>query len=230
MNTKVWISISVIVALFVTPTTISNSTLAQSEDDSTMGLGSGALLKKTLNASSFSNIQAISLVDGIEVTGVTLGDDAISVTLKQTPSENNTSEKSTTQVTVRAFRVPGSSIKDLLTLMEASSRLKGGNNTSPIMSMVEQMGGLLEGLSSNTTDPTAPLQALAQLGRTTEIGFGSIVGGDWKKPRTVTLGLLTLGEMLGMEGNPSENVRAHFITVFVVPYVGKTSFGSVEPH
>lgn len=230
MNTNVWISLSVIVALFVTPATISNSTLAQSEDDSTMGLGSGALLKKTLNASSLSNIQAISLVNGIEVSGITLGDDAISVTLKQSPSENNTSKISTTPVTVRVLRVPASSIKDLLTLMEASSRLKGGNNTTPIMGMVEKMGGLLEGLSSNTTDPTTPLQALAQLGRTTEIGFGSIVGGDWKKPRTVTLGLLTLGEMLGTEGNPSANARAHFITVFVVPYIGKTNFDTVESH
>lgn len=228
MNTNVWISLSVIVALFVTPTTISNSTLAQLDDESTVGLGSGALLKKTLDASSFSNIQAISLVDGIEVSGIILGDDSISVTLKQSPSENNTSEKSTTQVTVRAFRVPASSIKDLLTLMEASSRLKGSNNTSPIMGMAEKMGGLLEGLSSNTTDPNTPLQSLAQLGRTTEIGFGSIVGGDWKKPRTVTLGLLTLGEMLGTEGNPSADARAHLITVFVVPYIGKTSFDTVK--
>lgn len=228
MNTNVWISLLFIVALFVTPATISNSTLAQSDDDKAMGLGSGTLLKKTLNASSFSNIQAISLVDGIEVSGITLGDDAVTVTLKQSPSENNSSEKSKTAVTVRAFRVPASSIEDIVTLMEATSRLKDGNNTSPIMGIVEKMGGLLEGLSSNTTDPTTPLQALGQLGKTTQIGFGSIVGGDWKKPRTVTLGLLTLSEMLGTGENPSENARAHLITVFVVPYIGKTSFDTVK--
>ena len=47
----------------------------------------GALLKKILNASSFSNIQTISFVPGIEVSGVDVGDSDISVTLKQIPSE-----------------------------------------------------------------------------------------------------------------------------------------------
>ena len=140
----------------------------------------GALLKKILSASSFSNIQIISFVDGIEASGVNVGDSDITLTLKQTTTGSNESNTST-PVTVTAVRVPGSSIKDLLTLMEASSKLKGGDSTRTFSSMLSQMGGMLSG--SNASDSTAPLQALMQLGRNTQIGVGNIVGGDWKSPR-----------------------------------------------
>lgn len=184
----------------------------------------GALLKKILSASSLSNIQIISFVDGIEVSGLNLGDSDITVTLKQTAPQTNKSNIST-PVTVTAVRVPGSSIKDLLTLMETSSKLKGGDTTGPFAAMLGQVGGLLG--SSNASDSSAPLQALMQLGRNTQIGVGNIVGGDWKSPRTVTTGLVDMGQLFGMEGNPSPDARAHFIMVFVVPYVGKTNIGSV---
>ena len=184
----------------------------------------GALLKKILSASSFSNIQIISFVNGIEASGVNIGDSDITLTLKQTTTGSNESNTST-PVTVTAVRVPGSSIKDLLTLIEASSKLKGGDSTGPLAAMLSQMGGMLSG--SNASDSTAPLQALMQLGRNTQIGVGNIVGGDWKSPRTVTTGLVDMGQLFGMEGNPSPDARAHFIMVFVVPYVGKTNIGSV---
>ena len=184
----------------------------------------GALLKKILSASSFSNIQIISFVNGIEASGVNIGDSDITLTLKQTTTGSNESNTSI-PVTVTAVRVPGSSIKDLLTLIEASSKLKGGDSTGPLAAMLSQMGGMLSG--SNASDSTAPLQALMQLGRNTQIGVGNIVGGDWKSPRTVTTGLVDMGQLFGMEGNPSPDARAHFIMVFVVPYVGKTNIGSV---
>jgi hypothetical protein len=184
----------------------------------------GALLKKILSASSFSNIQIISFVNGIEASGVNIGDSDITLTLKQTTTGSNESNTST-PVTVTAVRVPGSSIKDLLTLIEASSKLKGGDSTGPLAAMLSQMGGMLSG--SNASDSTAPLQALMQLGRNTQIGVGNIVGGDWKSPRTVTTGLVDMGQLFGMEGNTSPDARAHFIMVFVVPYVGKTNIGSV---
>jgi hypothetical protein len=184
----------------------------------------GALLKKILSASSFSNIQIISFVNGIEASGVNIGDSDITLTLKQTTTGSNESNTSI-PLTVTAVRVPGSSIKDLLTLIEASSKLKGGDSTGPLAAMLSQMGGMLSG--SNASDSTAPLQALMQLGRNTQIGVGNIVGGDWKSPRTVTTGLVDMGQLFGMEGNPSPDARAHFIMVFVVPYVGKTNIGSV---
>ena len=102
----------------------------------------GALLKKILNASSFSNIQTISFVPGIEVSGVDVGDSDISVTLKQIPSEAASSNAST-PVTVTAVRLPGSSVKDVLSLVEASAKLRGENTSGPLAGMMEQMGSLL---------------------------------------------------------------------------------------
>lgn len=216
-------------AIFVLSTcpTISYSTVSaqlSNTSEPTMSPEGGALLKKILSASSLSNIQIISFVDGIEVSGLNLGDSDITVTLKQTAPQTNKSNIST-PVTVTAVRVPGSSIKDLLTLMETSSKLKGGDTIGPFAAMMGQVGGLLG--SSNASDSSAPLQALMQLGRNTQIGVGNIVGGDWKSPRTVTTGLVDMGQLFGMEGNPSPDARAHFIMVFVVPYVGKTNIGSV---
>lgn len=216
-------------AIFVISTcpAISYSTVPaplSNTSEPTMSPEGGALLKKILSASSFSNIQIISFVSGIEVSGVNVGDSDITVTLKQTAPQTSESNIST-PVTVTAVRVPGSSIKDLLTLIETSSKLKGGDTTGPFAAMLGQMGGLLG--SSNASDSSAPLQALMQLGRNTQIGVGNIVGGDWKSPRTVTTGLIDMGQLFGMEGNPSPDARAHFIMVFVVPYVGKTNIGSV---
>ena len=186
----------------------------------------GALLKKILNASSFSNIQTISFVPGIEVSGVDVGDSDISVTLKQMSSEA-ASSNAATPVTVTAVRLPGSSVKDVLSLVEASAKLRGENTSGPLAGMMEQMGSLL-GVTSNASSSIRPLQSLMQLGQNLQMGVGNIVGGDWKTPRTVTTGLLDLGELFGLgSSNPSPNARAHFIMVFVVPYIGKTSLGSV---
>jgi hypothetical protein len=206
---------------------LSNTATAQLSNTSepTMSPAGGALLKKILSASSLSNIQIISFVPGIDVSGLNLGDSDITLTLKQTTPLQTDKSNISTPVTVTAVRVPGSSIKDLLTLMETSSKLKGGDTTGPFAAMLGQVGGLLG--SSNANDSSAPLQALMQLGRNTQIGVGNIVGGDWKSPRTVTTGLVDMGQLFGMEGNPSPDARAHFIMVFVVPYVGKTNIGSV---
>jgi hypothetical protein len=216
----------VIFVLSAGPAGFYSSVFAQlsNASESTISQEGGALLKKILSASSFSNIQIISFVNGIEASGVNVGDSDITVTLRQTPLGSNDSNAST-PVTVTAVKVPGSSIKDLLTLIEASSKLRGGDSTGPLAVMLSQMGGMLGG--SNASDSTAPLQALMQLGRNTQIGVGNIVGGDWKSPRTVTTGLIDMGQLFGMEPNPSPDARAHFIMVFVVPYVGKTNIGSV---
>jgi len=189
-----------------------------------------ALLKKIFSASSFSNIQAISFVDGIEVSGINLGDSDVTVTLRRTATENTTNLS--TPVTVTAVRIPGSSIQDLMALVEASAKLRGPENTGPLAAMLTQMGGLLNsGIGSNSTNSLAPLQAIMQLGQNTQMGVANIVGGNWSSPRTATTGLIDLPALFGLgNDNPSPNARAHFIMIFVVPFVGKTAFGSVPLH
>lgn len=223
-----------IATMLLTPVIFSNTIFAQSsnmtESNPSISLETGALLKKILGASSFSNIQTISFVNGIEVSGVNVGDSDISVTLKQTSSESGGSNESI-PVTVTAVRLPGSSVKDVLALVEASAKLRGEGTPGPLAGMMEKMGSLLGTPGgSNTSDSIRPLQSLMQLGQNLQMGVGNIVGGDWKSPRTVTTGLLDLGQLFGLgSDNPSPNARAHFIMIFVVPYVGKTSLGTVPP-
>jgi hypothetical protein len=243
MNGKVGICISAFVALLVTTTTLSNLIFAQLPDtggsSDTSSLASAPLLDKIRGASSLSNIQVISWVDGIEVTGVNVGETDATITLKNVAGDDNDS-KASMPVTVTVLRTPGSSIKSLLALVQASNKLAGKNSTNPLIGIIGQMGGLGGSTASNTSligSPAAnvsesikPLQALLQLGKDTQIGVGNIVGGNWEKPRTITTGLLTLGGVLGLEGNPSSEARAHLTMVFVVPYSGKTSFGTVQLH
>jgi hypothetical protein len=120
-------------------------------------------------------------------------------------------------------------VKDVLALVEASAKFRGENTPGPLASMMDKMGSVLGTPSgSNATDSVRPLLSLMQLGQSLEMGVVNVVGGDWKTPRTVTTGLVDMGELFGMgNSNPSPNARAHFIMVFVVPYVGKTTFGTV---
>ena len=229
--------------LFVTPAFFSNLILAQSsganDASNPNSLESAPLLEKLKGATSISNIQTVSWVDGIEVMGVNVGDSQATVTLKQVDSGEN-DFNGTKSVTVLVIRTPGSSIKSLLALMEASNKLAGKNTTNPLVAMIGQMGELSsgpggsnmsssEGLSAlNVSEPIKPLQALLQLGKDTQIGVGNIVGGDWEKPRTVTTGISTLGGLLGLEGSSASEPRVQLAMVLVVPYSGKTSFGSVD--
>ncbi len=256
MNRKLWICISFFIALFVTPTTVTNLTLAQlsdtGESDNPPNLDPSSLLEKIKGASSLSNIQTISWVDGIEVTGVNVGENQATVTLKQVGGEENDFDGSK-PVTVVVIKTPGSSIKSLLALMEASNKLAGKNATNPLIGIIGQMGALsaspagsnmsslgglagsnmssLGGLAGlNVSEQIKPLQALLQLGKDTKIGVGNIVGGDWEKPRSITTGISTLGGLLGLEGGSTTESRAQLSMVLVVPYSGKTSFGSVELH
>jgi hypothetical protein len=229
---RISVGIFPVFIMLLTSVILSNPVFAQASNatgsNASMSPEAGELFKKILSASSFSNIQTISFVDGIEVSGINVGDSDISITLKQTASESGGSNAST-PVTVTAVRLPGSSVKDVLALVEDSAKLRGDNTSGPLASMMGKMGSLLGTPGgSNATDSIRPLQSLMQLGQNLQMGVGDVVGGDWKTPRTVTTGLLDLGQLFGMgSSDPSPNARAHFIMVFIVPYVGKTNFGTV---
>jgi hypothetical protein len=231
---RIFTMLSLVLMIMLSSSVSLNLGYAQTSDitkaNSTLNPEAEALLKKIFSASSFSNIQTISFVDGIEVSGINLGDSDVTVTLRKTATENATNLS--TPVTVTAVRVPGSSIKDLMALVEASAKLRGPGNTGPLAAMLTQMGGLLNsGSGLNATNSLAPIQAIMQLGQNTQMGVANIVGGNWSSPRTATTGLLDLAALFGMgNDNPSPDARAHFIMIFVVPYVGKTSFGSVPLH
>jgi hypothetical protein len=230
-----------ILSLFTILFTLGTSSLisAQSSDISNdvnaTGLQTPTLLEKIKGASSLSNIQTISWVDGIQVSGFSIGENQATVTLT-----NAQGKDSSTPVTIMVIKTPGSSLKSLLALMEASNKLSGKNATNPLVGLIGQLGAQSPGASGpnmssmaglaglNVSESIMPLQALLQLGKDTKIGVANIVGGNWEEPRTITTGISTLGGLLGLEGGSSSEPRVNLAIVLVVPYSGKTSFGTVE--
>ena len=225
-------------------TTVSNSTTSplKNTENATAGIVKMDLSKlKTILATPFTSITAISLIPGLQVSGVNFGDTQISVTVKQIQSPGNTTNM-TTPVTVTAVRLPVSNLEDLLSLVKdagllenrAATSIPGMNNANPLSSL---LGGSTEllggggggGIGQNSGDQLSSVRPL-QLLKDIQFGTGSIVAGDWTYPRTITMGLLNIASLFGIENNTREPASAHIITVFVVPYVGVTNLASVPLH
>ena len=221
--------------------TDSNSTASPLKNtaNSTAGIVKMDLSKlKTILATPFTSITAISLIPGLQVSGVNFGDTQISVTVKQIPSPGNTTNM-TTPVTVTAVRLPVSSLEDLLSLVKdagilenrATTSIPGISNSNPLSSLLGGSTDLLGGggVGQNSGDQLSSVRPL-QLLKDIQFGTGSIVAGDWTYPRTITMGLLNIASLFGIENNTTEPASAHIITVFVVPYVGVTNLASVPLH
>ena len=221
--------------------TNSNSTTSplKNTENATAGIVKMDLSKlKTILATPFTSITAISLIPGLQVSGVNFGDTQISVTVKQIPSPGNTTNM-TTPVTVTAVRLPVSSLEDLLSLVKdagilenrATTSIPGISNANPLSSLLGGSTDLLGGggVGQNSGDQLSSVRPL-QLLKDIQFGTGSIVAGDWTYPRTITMGLLNIASLFGIENNTTEPASAHIITVFVVPYVGVTNLASVPLH
>jgi hypothetical protein len=227
-----------------TTTTVSNSTTStlKNTENATAGIVKMNLSKlKTILATPFTSITAISLIPGLQVSGVNFGDTQISITVKQIQSPGNITNM-TTPVTVTAVRLPVSSLEDLLSLVKdagilenkASTSIPGINNANPLSSLLGGSTELLgggggEGIGQKSGDQLSSVRPL-QLLKDIQFGTGSIVAGDWTYPRTISMGLLNIASLFGIENNTIQPASAHIITVFVVPYVGVTNLASVPLH
>ena len=97
---------------------------------------------KTVLSTPFTIISGISLIPGLQVSGVNFGDTDISVTVKQIESGGNATNM-TTPVTVTAIRVPVSDLEDLLSLVKdsgllenkAATSIPGISNANPLSSL-----------------------------------------------------------------------------------------------
>ena len=219
-------------------TSVSNSTTSplKNIENATAGVVKmdTAKLKKILST-PLTIISGISLIPGLQVSGVNFGDTQISVTVKQIESGDNATNM-TTPVTVTVVRVPISDLEDLLSLVKdagilenkAATSIPGISNANPLSSLLGGSSDLIGG-SQNSDKPISSVRPL-QLLKDIQFGTGSIVGGDWTYPRTITTGLLDIGSLFGIENNSSGPASAHIITVFVVPYVGVTNLASVPLH
>ena len=218
---------------FVPVTTPSSSASLQATNATTARATTTALSNQTsppssflpftnhiFNGSSLSGIVGISSVNGVKVTGVNLGNNEISITLRHilTTGINNVSSVPPS-VTVTVIRLP-MSLKDLMSLAAASGSM-GGNSTSMMMTnnsnpLNTMIGQRFSGVGANATTQSNPLKALAFL-KNIQIGSSSILNADWKLPQTTTMGLI------GASNGSSSNSTADFVIVTVVPFTGKTN-------
>jgi hypothetical protein len=170
------------------------------------------------NGSSLSGVVGISSVNAVKVTGVNLGNNEISVTLRHilTTGINNVSSVPPS-VTVTVIRLP-TNLQDLMSLAAASGSMGNStsmmmaNNANPVNAMIGQGLG---GVGANATTQNNPLKALALL-KNIQIGSSRILNADWRLPQTTTMGLI--GASSG-----SSNSTADFVIVTVVPFTGKTN-------
>jgi hypothetical protein len=226
MNRKVLIPISgslVLFVLLITVTSFPTVALAQSQQP-TMGssskdssaapnLNSAKLLNRLEKIPSLSNIVGVSMVNGIKVSGINVGDTDLSVTLRRqiaTTANNNTTGNmsSSLPVTVIATKLPITNLSAVLSTVAASTDLAMAtqNSANPMDAATGQIG-------SNAAIQSNAFQILSLL-KNIQIGTASIVNSNWTLPQTVSMGFLGLGNRIAASA-PSD-----FVLVVVVPFQG----------
>ena len=197
---------------------------------STSSLDSSNLVKKLEKVSSLSNIVGISLVDGIKVSGINIGDTDISVTLKYQRSGGNVSNignalASSLPVTIIATKLPVSNLTQLLSMVEAmrsmAATTTATNNANPMGSILGQPG------SSNPAMESNAVQILTLL-RNIQIGIASVVNANWTLPQTVSMGLFGGLREMGSASSTTITAPTDLVVVIVVPFLGETNLPTLQ--
>jgi hypothetical protein len=228
MNRKVLMSITASLVLFVllvTLTSFPTVVVAQSQQPTTgsssskgssaaQNLNSAKLLNRLEKIPSLSNIVGVSMINGIKVSGISVGDTDLSVTLRRqitTAANNNNTTgnmSSSLPVTVIATKLPVTNLSAVLSTVAASTDLAMAtqNSGNPMDAATGQIG-------SNAAIQSNAFQILSLL-KNIQIGTASIVNANWTLPQTVSMGFLGLGNRIAASA-PSD-----FVLVVVVPFQG----------
>jgi hypothetical protein len=218
------ISISTVTLAQPSPTTNTTTTSVSTSSNVTSNVGAGGsqLIKKIEKIPYLSNIIALSLVDGIKVSGINLGDTDLTLTLKrQSIGTNMTSLGNTSSlpVTILVTKLPVNNLTQLISTAESTIQLaQASRNSGPTASIV---GGesLIGGGSSSAAGADA-LQILNLL-KDVQIGTASIVNANWTTPQTISMGLFGLGNRVAATA-PSD-----FVLVTVIPFQGETNLATL---
>lgn len=212
------------------PTIVNNNT-SSSVSSSTSSLDSSNLGKKLEKVSSLSNIVGISLVDGIKVSGINIGDTDMSVTLRYQAVGRNVSNtgnalSSSLPVTIIATKLPVTNLTQLLSMVEAMRNMA----TTTATSNANPMGSILgqPGSSSNPAMESNAVQILTLL-RNIQIGIASVVNANWTLPQTVSMGLFGgLRDMGSASSTSTTTAPTDLIVVIVVPFLGETNLPTLQ--
>ena len=210
-------------ALAQTSSTIGNDNT--SSTTSASSLGSSNLVNKLEKVSSLSNILGISLVDGIKVSGINVGDTDLSVTLKyQTAGGNVTNTGNVSlPLTVIVTKLPVGNLTQLLSLVEAARNMAAATTTtttsvSPMDSILGQPG------SSNAAAMESNAVQILSLLRNIQIGATNVVNANWTLPQTVSMGLL--GGLRSIES--ASTAPNDLVLVAVIPFLGQSSIPTMQ--
>jgi hypothetical protein len=193
-----------------------------SSTSSTSSLGPSNLVNKLEKVSSLSNILGISLVDGIKVSGINVGDTDLSVTLKYQTAGSNVTDIGNVSLplTVIVTKLPISNLTQLLSLVEAARNMATAatTNVNPMDSILGQPG------SSNAAMESNAVQILSLL-RNVQIGATNVVNANWTLPQTVSMGLLG---GLRSTGSASTAAPNDLVLVAVIPFLSQSSIPTMQ--
>jgi hypothetical protein len=201
--------------------------IGNNTSSSTSSLDSSKLVKKLEKVSSLSNIVGISLVDGIKVSGINVGDTDLSVTLRYQAvggNVSNTGNASSLPVTIISTKLPVSNLTQLLSMVEAMRNMAttAASNANPMGSILGQPG------SSNAAMESNAVQILSLL-RNIQIGVASVVNANWTLPQTVSMGLFGgLRDMSSAASTSTTSAPTDLVMVIVVPFQGETNLPTLQ--
>ena len=201
--------------------TIGNNT---SSSTSTSSLDSSNLVNKLQRVSSLSNILGISLVDGIKVSGINVGDTDLSVTLKYQTAETNVTNSGNVSLplTVIVTKLPVSNLTQLLSLVEAARNM--ATTTTTASSNVNPLDSILGQGGSNTAMESNAVQILSLL-RNIQVGATNVVNANWTLPQTVSMGLIG---GLRSTGSAESTAPNDLVLVAVIPFLGQSSIPTMQ--
>jgi hypothetical protein len=129
---------------------------------------------------SLSNIVAVSTVEGIKHSGVSMGNTNLTVTLKRQANESNTGAASTAgnasemslPVTVIASKLPVHNLTEVVSMLQSTRYIEGAlSNLNPSSASTIDLGSVLASNSGVQSNLLCTLSILKNV----QIGVGAIV-------------------------------------------------------
>jgi hypothetical protein len=175
--------------------------------------GASQLIQKIERIPSLSNIIGMSMVEGIKVSGLLVGDTDLTVTLKRQTAGSNISgsagNASSIPVTIIVAKLPVANLTQLLSTAQSTLQVAAANRAAG------SIGPLFSGTETSPELGNEAIQILSLM-RNIQIGSASIVNSNWTTPQTVSMGLL------GMSNAQAPLAANEFVLVLVIPFQGIT--------
>jgi exonuclease VII large subunit len=191
------------------------NTISESRDTTTNQLNQAAV-EKLKDIYSLTNFVGISMVEGVELNEIAIGDGNVSVTLEYQSLQNNT-ESDSLPVTVVVTKLPVANLTQLMSLaVDASKTVSNASNSQgSIESLLDQ--------TNLTPDKLNNALKILDLIKNLQAGFASTAFNDLDNSQTVVV--QTQG---GLDSSLSAAGPHEFVTVLVIPSLDVRPFSLVS--